>query len=688
MTRVQWLLFPFLLSFSSESLWAVCANDGLASNINHCISPARSCSTSGVTSEGHHVRAINDPSGRQTVFVCCFHPCSSPSGEISCGPTILGTMGYDGCGGNLRGTRTSTDLEKPVLQCGSIIQTENRVVGEVLPIVGAGFGLSYFSNWVLGRAADHKIQIEVTKDLRPDVTSIDVVIKNEVGTVVDARNYLNAPNITHFYSSNGLEASGRLPIASLPYQVTTTEHRGAVDVPVTSTVFVGGLRSLRLGLGGWLPTIWAFYDRQAQIFYGGDGTRRAVQAQKIPGGYRVTDLDATRVYDFDQTGRLRLIRTPVTGQRIAVFIYTSDGKLSTISTYPGGRTTRFERDSEGRLTAIRSASGKISSLELNADGYLQTFTLPSAATYRMTSSSLGLLLTMEKPSRGTTTLSYDADGNLQEDQHSSGFFQALSTVTGSIAPTKVISGTTMGRVTSVENYTTGSNKDAVQRVNYPDGSEALRTQTSDSETDSLSGTLRRTDFQVHPRFGSMARQLSGVYFPTGQGSRSYYFSNNVSLQDPQDPFSISAWVQRKTSNAQETVVRYSPSSRTYSGTTPMGRVFSVTTDEYERPVRSSYGSLEPVVLSYSNLFLTALTQGDRTVSFTYENSGLLSSVLTPRGRTSYVYDANERVSSIIYPDASAVMFQRDGAGRVTTLGTPRGSLHLFSFDTSGNLLSE
>ena len=62
--------------------------------------------------------------------------------------------------------------KKPDLQCGSIIQTSNRVLGETLPIVGSSFYLNYFTDRVIGYKSNYRADIPISSaDVYQDISS-------------------------------------------------------------------------------------------------------------------------------------------------------------------------------------------------------------------------------------------------------------------------------------------------------------------------------------------------------------------------------------------------------------------------------------------------------------------------------------------------------------------------------------
>lgn len=95
----------------------------------------------------------------------------------------------------------------PQLSCASIVHNSTQVLGESIPVVGANFSLNYFTSRVKGRAIDYTLKIPVTTTSFAYVSSYDVTIKNDAGTVVHTTNLANTPNLTYNYATDGMSGS-------------------------------------------------------------------------------------------------------------------------------------------------------------------------------------------------------------------------------------------------------------------------------------------------------------------------------------------------------------------------------------------------------------------------------------------------------------------------------------------------
>ncbi|MEQ8985062.1 MAG: RHS repeat-associated core domain-containing protein, partial [Deltaproteobacteria bacterium] len=62
-----------------------------------------------------------------------------------------------------------------------------------------------------------------------------------------------------------------------------------------------------------------------------------------------------------------------------------------------------------------------------------------------------------------------------------------------------------------------------------------------------------------------------------------------------------------------------------------------------------------------------------TVSFGYTPTGRRDQVIDPRGLTDYGYDTRDRMTSIVYPDGSSIVYTYDAAGNLATMQSTVGS---------------
>lgn len=151
-------------------------------------------------------------------------------------------------------------VSTPSCKAGSIIYPATQVLGEIIPLVGSSFNLNYYSNRVRGRIADYIIRIPISSEtVLSDVTGYDLTIKNDLGSTIYTNSYGTSTNQSTTYTSNGLNGSSQEPWGTVKYTVTVDEISPDV-IPNAKVVGAGNLKYKKLGIEGWAPSIWYFYD--------------------------------------------------------------------------------------------------------------------------------------------------------------------------------------------------------------------------------------------------------------------------------------------------------------------------------------------------------------------------------------------------------------------------------------------
>lgn len=196
-----------------------------------------------------------------------------------------------------------------VEECGSIIETQNQVLGESLPIAGSGWSLNYRSDRVPGRLAARTVVVQVSG------ASLPASLKRiEVEFEVVGRRFLQIlPTVTNqsaVFTWDGLDAYGRRleghqsyggkiryvygAVYSTPaafssafasFGTSALEGNRAREEIIMAQPFSGtvGGRDLRgSGLGGWTLNAHHHYDPLERALFLGNGQR--VQAEALGGG--------------------------------------------------------------------------------------------------------------------------------------------------------------------------------------------------------------------------------------------------------------------------------------------------------------------------------------------------------------------------------------------------------------------
>lgn len=549
---------------------------------------------------------------------------------------------------------------KPETTCGSIIQTSNQVVGENISLVGTNFDLTYFSNKVIGRKADYRSNINISLSSVPTtVTGYGLTIKDENDVNILDTTLGTTPNLIYNYEWNGVNSSSLETWGSIKRTVQVKEYATDFEIPpIPYSISIGGLKAKKLGLGGWVPSIWHFYDVNSKTLYKGDGSTRVV-TEIIDGNYtRIADESGSLVFYFDSMGRLSHTKTSLTGSTLFTFNYDTSGRLASIIE-PFNKTTTFNRLSNGNLTEIIAPNGSSTTVTIDANGYLNHVENALNEVHSMTYyGTEGLLKTFTVPSGDVTTLTYDTNGNLISDVHINSFSAALAKTS-----TGTISTSAMGKVFS-SLYTPGGNVETTIR---PSGLQEIVGNYANSKQQ-ISPLIDETiQYLNDPRFGDQAKYTSSI-ITDNFGYRNTTIQRTASLQNPNDIFSINTLNNTFTTGQSVNTSTYNGLTRTNTFTTRVGRTRKIQIDQYERPILSQIGNQTAKNYVYTNEQLTKISEGPRETNFTYNSENLIETIENSLNQiTTFGYDSAQKLKTTTLPDSRVIEYTYDFNGNLTRI---------------------
>lgn len=577
------------------------------------------------------------------------------------------------------------------LVCGSIVEHEKQVLGESIEIAGTPISLNYFTSWSQGRSYDYEVSIPISGDtLRSGIDSFDIILRNGE-TIIYSENILNdQTNYTHNILWNGLDNSSNPTLGSLSLNVQVIELRSdASSISVRNDSTVGAFKSVLIGLGGWVPSKFAFYDIAAERVYMGTGEIRSVVG--MPYGsdqYLIATEDSSQVYIFNSNGLVSEIKTALLGTTVYSFSYDTSNKLISI-TQPFGRVMIFDRDLFGTFVSITSSNGFVTLVEMDTNGLLKKFTNPNLESYEMTyDSSSHLLKTFKKPMGQISTFNYDLKGHLVKDSHSGGNFFDLVRDWNSYYKFDILQTTAMGRKTQITSNDSGTN--ATRAITYPNGSWGNYTYSisgNELMTNDIDRGLSTSErFVENDRFGGTSYIRTSESHPFGNSYSSTVYTESVTSSDSLDPFSVTTatYTMGLSGTTSQVTTTFEESTREYSSISTVGNTSKVKVDIYERPVEISQGNLATISISYLDDKLTQISQGSLVENFNYSSmTGLLSTYTNSSGKSyGYTYDSVGRLSSIVYPDLRVTQFSYDSNGNVASVTPPGRPIHSFSLTSS------
>jgi RHS repeat-associated protein len=580
----------------------------------------------------------------------------------------------------------------PSCSNGSIIHNDTQAVGESIPVVGAPFTLTYFSDRVLGRAASYQIQIPITgSGALPSGTTGETLTVTYAGNTF-TQTFTTTANQTYTFSWNGLDSSSN-PVQGSIIAQTGLLYTGSIPYPIQSTVIIGGYRADLLGLGGWVPSILHYYDINTTELYFGDGTNRVVTASLYNSGtqYIAANDNGSELYVFDLTGKHLKTLNGLTGSTIYAFAYDTNNHLSTITDAYSNVTT-VVRNMSGVLTGIQSPYSQTTGFTLDGNGFLATVTNPNSETYTMTYSSTGLLNTFQKPAGQTSTMTFDLNGLLTLDSSSAGNSTSLTAGIDLSSGNPSVT-TTSNLGISTEYVLTlpvaGVTNDYSRNQYDPDGTQSDYFYIPNQETEVMQyGTTQTTNSTTDARLGSIANfpysslvstadstwsenstQNMGTWTQTGTSTNPLFF--NYTTIDTQNTVNSNLWDSKYTLSTGETVVTSPKSRKTYFWN-----------DTYGKLTKTQLATYQPVQYSYdTHGRLSGITQSTRSSAIAYNTSSFMSSFTDALSEvTSFTYDGAGRVLTETLPDTRVITNTYDSNGNLTSITPASSNEHSFTYN--------
>ncbi len=451
------------------------------------------------------------------------------------------------------------------------------------------------------------------------------------------------------------------------------------------------------GLGGWDLNVHHSYDPKSRNIYYGNGDQRTVNnrnASSLPGS-SVTDIyipaeDGSELYLFTSTGLHLRTLNALTGSVRFQFTYDSAGRLLAITDGDANKTI-IKRDVNGNPTAIVSPFNQVTTLAVNAGGYLSKAINPAKETVLLTyqvGSISGLLATLIDPRGNLHRFQYNVQGSLISDNAPEGV--ATKLVRKDINANRyAITRTTATGLKStyeVEELPTGTTHRVVDK-------NGKVTETFISLYGSRQGTNSDgSEFKLlkgpNPRFG-MDAPIDETQTITTPGGLVQNTTNKstASLSNPANVLSLTKLTNTATINGRTYTRTYDAANRIFTEITPAGRVSTTKIDAKGRMVQAATKGINPVQLTYDKRGrLTKLIQNDRTYAMTYNLQGNLSKVTDSLARiVGFAYDAAGRIIKQTRSDGGVTSFSYDGNGNMTSVTPPGRPAHNFTYTASNKV---
>lgn len=315
--------------------------------------------------------------------------------------------------------------DEPSQECGSIIECENQVLGERIPLVGMPFSLNYRSNRTVDYKSTRRIRVPISDAALPSsLLRIETRVNIAGRSIV--KSFSPAPNQVYEYEWDGKDVYGRDVVGRVPVMVTISYVYRSVyyetNLEATSSFntisgivlqadryrhevrlqrTINGVLSADSAIGpnsvaGWTLDIHHIYDPLGGTFLLGDGTTRSGKATNIA-SIAANSEAGTLVIDAAGT-----VYSPSDGARK----FTVDGTISRIaSTYLNLST--LAGDDKGNLYFPQVLFNKFSLMRL----------APNGTQTAIAGDSINVPVELRKPMR-PLALVVDRDGSIYFSENS------------------------------------------------------------------------------------------------------------------------------------------------------------------------------------------------------------------------------------------------------------------------------
>ncbi|MGO9259791.1 MAG: DUF6531 domain-containing protein [Bryobacteraceae bacterium] len=408
-----------------------------------------------------------------------------------------------------------------------------------------------------------------------------------------------------------------------------------------------------------------------------------------------------RMVNFSNDGNGHISSFSDSTGRSASFSYTGDGHLAQ-QTNVDGQTIGYQYDGNGNLTSIAYASGTLAIAWLldgpftsvasvtTPDGAVRTYTVPQSPTqiqltYCMvfydpltaggcsgnstlyTSSANGLLLSVTDAYNNTVSYSYDASGRRTQTVDALG-----DTETFAYDANNNLTSATDG---AGNKWTATYTANGPASITDPRGN--VYTFGYDASGNPISVTNPVMGASTATR--SAAGQIASLTNALGANTAYQYGSDGL----------LSAFVDALGGNW---AYQYDAAARVQARTDPGGTTLAATYNVGLRPASVANGTSQ-LNYDFSGRVRDALQRlvkytdsfGNQ-VSYTYNTSGLLSSITLPGGNTvTYQYDKANRLIQVADWQGDSAVYSYDAAGWPLSVSISGGPITIYQYDAAHRL---
>ncbi|TVP81333.1 MAG: RHS repeat protein [Puniceicoccaceae bacterium] len=392
-------------------------------------------------------------------------------------------------------------------------------------------------------------------------------------------------------------------------------------------------------------------------------------------------------YDSEE----RLDTTTDKRGNVTTFTYTPTHLIETV-TDPLGHVTTYGYYSDGLVQTVEDAEGKITTTAYDSFGLINTITLHDATSQHFTNNPRGDILTSTDAESRTITNTWNERRQLLTTTAPAIPGQPAAVLTnaydnsGNLASRTDAEGNTVTHTWNALGKPVASTQPAL-----PAGSNTITT-TYDSRdwilitTNSLAHTMTR-EYDA-------AQRMTALIDPLNRRSESTYDANGqmLSSTDPLNRVTENSYNDRgemviETDPAgEETGFLYDNNGNQTQLTDRRGKVYTFAYDDANRLTASSTPTGKTTLMTYfdNNLVKTIEEPSTQTTTFTYNARNLVASKADPTGTITYGYDDSGLLETVTEGSDSIIRIY-DERGRVKTYTNADGDTLQYRYNGNGHL---
>jgi RHS repeat-associated protein len=382
------------------------------------------------------------------------------------------------------------------------------------------------------------------------------------------------------------------------------------------------------------------------------------------------EYDPTHIYDIMHSNL-----TKITNALGKSWLYTYNTKYQPLSvTTPLENKTNFTYNANGRTATIKDAKDNITSFTYDVYGNLWTATSPTGGVSTLTYDAQGFRCTsMRDPKLKEKTIVWDNNDRLTSITYNS--------------------------VVGAPSYTNTYNE--FGQIGFKDELEQTSIVARDelgfitSVTDPLEHVTQKeydADSRPSKTIDPLGRETSTSYDNAG---RPVLFTDARGFKVVKEYDGAGNLVSFKDKNGSETKYAYDKNNRLITTTDPLKKLTTVTRDDLGRTSSIKNARLQTISYEYDDdgrltkktAKLTAAGAPTTLVENTLDANGNITKqkdawgdTYTPATNTTYLYDANNRVTSITYPDGKTVGLTYNDRGNIARITYPDNLVATYTYD--------